>query len=72
MNLSPRKVYFFIESICSFIDSPCCIKSKRATKNPINKIDSKCVQYVVLNHGEIKQDPQRITKTKPFINKYNW
>ena len=26
----------------------------------------------MLNHGEIKKDPQRITKVKPFINKYNW
>ena len=25
-----------------------------------------------LNHEEIKKDPQRITKNKPFINKYNW
>ena len=24
------------------------------------------------NHKEIKKDPQRITKIKPFINKYNW
>ena len=24
----------------------------------------------VLNHEEIKKDPQRITKIKPFINKY--
>ena len=27
---------------------------------------------VALNHEEIKKDPQRITKIKPFINKYNW
>ena len=27
---------------------------------------------VVLNHKKIKKDPQRITKTKPFINRYNW
>ena len=26
----------------------------------------------MLNHEEIKKDWQRITKTKPFINKYNW
>ena len=26
----------------------------------------------LLNHVEIKKDPQRITKIKPFINKYNW
>ena len=27
---------------------------------------------VTLNYEEIKRDPQRITNTKPFINKYNW
>ena len=32
---------------------------------------SKCVT-VALNYEEIKKDPQRITKIKPFINKYNW
>ena len=26
----------------------------------------------MLNHEEIKKDWQRITKIKPFINKYNW
>ena len=27
---------------------------------------------MALNHEEIKRDPQRISKSKPFINKYNW
>ena len=27
---------------------------------------------VALNHEEIKEDPQGITKIKPFINKCNW
>ena len=27
---------------------------------------------VALNHEQIKKDPQRITKIKPFINQYNW
>ena len=26
----------------------------------------------MLNYVEVKKDPQRITKNKPFINKYNW
>ena len=26
----------------------------------------------MLNHEEIKKDPQRIAKRKPFTNKYNW
>ena len=48
---------------------------KKAIINPINKKDNKCFQYaitVALNYEEIKKGPQRITKIKPFINKYNW
>ena len=51
----------------SNIDSPCWIKSKRATINPINKKGNKCVQYVVtgaLNHEEIK----KIRKGKQKLN----
>ena len=58
----------------SYIDSPDWIKKKKATINPKNK-DDKCFQYVTtvaLNYEEIKRDPQRIPKIKPFINKYNW
>ena len=56
-------------------DSPDWIKNKQVTINRINKKDNKCFQYavtVVLSYEEIKKDPQRITKIKPFINKYNW
>ena len=56
----------------SYTHSPDWIK--KATINPINKKDNKCLQYavkVVLNYAEIKKDPQRITKMKPFINKYS-
>ena len=59
----------------SHIDSPDWTKNKKATINPINKKDNKCLQYFVtvrLSYEEIKKDPQRITKIKPFINKYNW
>ena len=33
------------------------------------------IQYAVtvaLNHREIGKDPQRISKIKPYIDKYNW
>ena len=58
----------------SYIDSPDWKKNKKTTENPINKYN-KCFQYAVtvtLNHEEIKKDPKRITKIKPFINKCNW
>ena len=49
-------------------------KTKKETINPINKKD-KCFQYaetVALNYEEIKEDPERISTIKSFINKYNW
>ena len=27
---------------------------------------------MALNHKQIKKDPQRMTKSKPFIDHYNW
>ena len=59
----------------SYINFPAWIKSKKAATNTINKKDNKCFPCAVtiaLNHEEIKKDPQKITKIKPFINKYNW
>ena len=50
------------------------VDHKKSTINHINKKDKQCFQYdvtVALNHGEIKKDPQRITKINTFINKYN-
>ena len=49
--------------------------AKKATINPKNTEDNKCFQYaltVTLNHREIGKDPQRISKIKPYIDKYNW
>ena len=57
-----------------YTNSPDWIKKKKATINPQNK-DDKYFQYaatVALNHEEIKRDPQRISKIKHNINKYNW
>ena len=48
-------------------------KQKKATINPKNK-DDKCFQYtltVALNYEKIKKDPQRISKSKPFIDQYS-
>ena len=50
-------------------------KNKKATTNPINEQDSKCFQYAItvsLNNKEIGKYPERITKIKPFTNKYKW
>ena len=58
-----------------YIDCHDWIKNKKAAINPINKKDNKCFQYAVIitfYYEETKKDLQRITKIKPFINKYYW
>ena len=58
----------------SYIDSPEWLKNKRATINPKND-DDECFKNaltVALNHEEIGNNPQIITKIKNVINTYNW
>ena len=50
------------------------MENKKATINPKNN-DSKCFRYALtvgLNYQNIKDNPERITKIKPFINQCNW
>ena len=56
-------------------NSPEWIKNKKAIKNPKNKKYDKCFQYVLtaaLNYQNIKNNPERISKIKSFVKKYNW
>ena len=58
----------------TFVESPDWIKNKRCTINPKNK-DNKCFQSSVIissYHKEIKINPERMSKIKPFINNLNW
>ena len=58
----------------SYIDSPKWLKDKKSTINLKNN-DDKCFQHAItlaLNLDKIKKDPQRVSKIKPFIEKYNW
>ena len=58
----------------SYIDSPEWLKNKKAANNPQNN-DENVFQYaltVALNHQHIANNPQRISKIKPFIDQYNW
>ena len=58
----------------SYIDSPKWLKNKNATINPKTNND-KCFQYaltVALNYEQIKKNPQKISKFKPFTDQYNW
>ena len=57
----------------SQIDSPESFKNKKAAINPKND-DDKCFQYaltVALNYQNIKNNSERISKIKPFIDQYN-
>ena len=54
----------------SYVDSPEWLKNKKATIN-----DNKCFQYaltVALNYRNIKNNLERISKIKTFIDQYNW
>ena len=58
----------------SYIDSPKWLKEKKSIINPKNS-DNKCFQYAVtlaLNLDKIEKNSQRVSKIKPFIEKYNW
>ena len=58
----------------SYIDSPKWLIHKKSTINPNNN-DYKCFQYAVtlaLNLDKINNHPERISKIKHFIEKYNW
>ena len=58
----------------SYIDSPKWLKDKKSIINPKNN-DNKCFQYAVtlaLNLDTIKKKTQKVSKIKPFTEKYNW
>ena len=58
----------------SYIDCPKWLKDKKSTVNQKNN-DNKCFQYAVtlaLNIDQINDHPERISKIKHFIEKYNW
>ena len=59
----------------SYIKSPDWLRNKGATINPKNTEDNECFKYAIiaaLHHQEIRRNPQRISKLKPFIDNYNW
>ena len=82
MNLSLillNSLYYKLHNIIlkhssSYIDSPKWLEKKRTAVNPKNN-DDRCFQYditVALNYQNIRNNPERLTKIKPFIDKYNW
>ena len=72
-------IYYIINNISlnrggSCIDSPKWLKNKKATINSRNN-DNKCFQYALtaaLNHQNFKNNPERLTKIRPFSHQYDW
>ena len=59
----------------SYIKSPIWIRNKGAAINPKDEDDNNCFQYAItiaLNHQNIRNHPEEISKIKPFIDQYNW
>ena len=59
----------------SYIDLPDWVKNKKAVINPKNEHDNECFKWAVvvaLHHEDIGRDAQRISKIKPFSERYNW
>ena len=58
----------------SYTEAPEWIKNKKATIDP-KYDDEKCFQYaltIALNHEQIGYHAKRVSKVKPFIDKYDW
>ena len=72
-------LYYHLQKISpksggSDLDSPKWLKDEIATVDPKNN-DDNCFQYaliVALNYQNIKNNPERISKTKSFINQFDW
>ena len=57
-----------------YIELPKWIATKKAVINPRNE-DEKCFKWDVvaeLHHEEIGNNPERVSKLKPFVERYNW
>ena len=58
----------------SYIKSPDWVYNKKATINPQNNNDNECLRYAIiaaLNYYEINNNPERVSKLRPFIDNYN-
>ena len=63
--------YYFAVKNLSELNSSGWLKGKKETIISGDK-DFENALYDALNYQTIEKDPQRISKLKPYINKYNW
>ncbi len=59
----------------SYIELPDWVKNKKCCINPKNNDDNECFKWAVisaLHHEDIGVHPERISKLKPYIDRYDW
>ena len=59
----------------TYIELPVWIANKKAVINPKNENDEECFKWAVtaaLHHKDIKCNPERISKLRPYADQYNW
>ena len=71
INDESNKCHYFVVKNLSELNSSVCLRGKKETiisgdNDFENALDD------ALNYQTIEKDPQRISKLKPYINKYNW
>ena len=71
INDEAKKCYYFaVKSLLEFFCSQCLKSKKDAIINNDNTFQNALND--ALDYQNIETNPQRITKIKPYINKYNW
>ena len=58
----------------SYIELPDWVKIKKCCINPKNKDDDECFKWAVtaLQYKDIGDHPERISKLRPYIDRYDW
>ena len=59
----------------SYIELPDWVKNKKCCINPKNEEDNECFRWAVitaLHHEQLGAHPERISKMRPFIDRYDW
>ena len=75
INDEANNYYYFAIKNLSGLNSLGWLRGKKQAINNNNNNNNNNFQNALddsLNYQTIEKDPQRISKLKPYINKYNW
>ena len=76
INDEANNFYYFAVKNLSELNSLGCLRGKKEAiinnNNNNNNNDFQNALDDALKYQNIEKDPQRISKLKPYINKYNW